>query len=160
MESFRRGVQNGRETIAKAFDNAVGEGWADAFNLGGEVAFQRGDAGGPNRLEVIDAKLLAIAGVLLEAAGQAESGANLDTAQVADDGNAASCAVVVAAFDHRDRIAVGFVDEEQLVEGAFDLASVRRGSIHGINRFDGVGGAWKWRMRTSMNRLEGRGYEA
>ena len=99
VESFRRGVQNGRETIAKAFDDTAGEGWADAFDLGGEVAFQRGDAGGPNRLEVIDAELLAIAGVFLEAAGQAEARANLDAAQVSDDGDAAACPIVVAAFD-------------------------------------------------------------
>ena len=98
--------------------------------------------------------------MLLEAAGQAESGANLDTAQVADYGIRPRAPSSSLRLDHRDGIAVGFVDEEQLVEGAFDLASVRRGSIHGINRFDGVGGAWKWRMRTSMNRLEGRGYEA
>jgi hypothetical protein len=40
------------------------------------------------------------------------------------------------------------------------LARVRRRSIHGINRFDGVGRAWKWRVCTSMNRREARGHGA
>jgi hypothetical protein len=34
------------------------------------------------------------------------------------------------------------------------LMGVRSGGIHGINRFDGVSQAWKWRLRTAMNRLD------
>ena len=128
-----------------------GEGRSDAPDLGSQITFQCGDAGRANRLEVIDLKLLAVTRMFLEASVQPQAGANLDSTQVADDRDTRPRAFVVTTLDNRDRIAVGLVDEKQLIKGALNLMGVRSGGIHGINRFDGVSQAWKWRLRTAMN---------
>ena len=133
------------------FDDPARQRRSDAFNFRSQIAFERGDAGRPQRFEVVDLKLLAVTRMFLETPSQSQAGANLDPAKIANDGDTGARPFVVATLNHRDRIAVGLVDEKQLIKGALNLMGVRSGGIHSINRFDGVSRTWKWRLRTAMN---------
>ncbi len=119
VQSLGRCVEHGRQRLAEMLDDPPRERRPDALYLAGEIALQRGHRGRTEGLEVLDPELLAVPGMVLEAAAQAQSRADLEPGQAADHGDAPA-QVVVAALDHRDRIAALLVDVEHLVERAFD----------------------------------------
>ena len=91
----------------------------DALYFAGEVALERGHRGRADGFEILDPELLAVLRMALEAAAQAQARSDVETGQATDHSDAPA-QVFIAALEHRDRIATLFVDEEQLVQRAFD----------------------------------------
>src|SRR5208282_215793 len=128
-------VQDLAQRFAKVFDDLARQPGADTFYLVREIALERAEVGRTKGLEVLDLELLAVARMVLEAAGGANRRANLQPGQAPDYGDARARAVVIGAFDDRDRVAILIVRKEDLFERPLDsvlrVPSLGRGCVRG-----------------------------
>src|SRR5262249_28286061 len=86
------------------------------MNLRCQVSLQRECAGRAEGLIVFDFELLAEPGMFLEAAARPNCRADLQTSQASYDGYRPGVAAPGVGFDHRNRIAVLFVNVQDMVE--------------------------------------------
>jgi len=153
--AFRGVVEHFAERVAEMFRDSAREPRADAFYFRSEVALYRDGAGRAQRFEIDDVKLFAETLMLLEAADSADGRAHFEAGEIADDRDAAKIAMLIRHDHDRDRIAVAVVNEQDLIEDAFERLGRCQRLCHG-NRITRDGGGVQLAALARVNRRASR----
>src|SRR5208282_5728311 len=131
-----RVVQHVWQIVAEILRDSSREHRADAVDFGGQVAFERKHSGGPDGLEIGDAKLFAEARMLFEAAARADARADFEPREISNYRDGPGVAAPRVGLDNRNGVSALIVDVEDVIEGALDhrLAIFHLGHLARITR--------------------------